>query len=159
MVAQSSAAGAGRSLPRATPALPACLGFKDYDWVEWTIERNVTETLGAGASVVLDPQAASPFESSIPIKNMHDLEWLAYYTDPPRWPTAIFGEIKPDLAAAGQPIFQSRCAHCTSMAMMDVPQPASSAARNASGGCRDRRHSGAQNLLPDTRQRPARHPA
>jgi hypothetical protein len=97
---------------------PAVWGFKDYDWVEWTIdtntvmERNVTETLGAGATVVLDPKASSLFESSIPIKNMHDLEWLAYYIDPPRWPTAVFGEIKPDLAAAGQRIFQSRCAGC-----------------------------------------------
>jgi hypothetical protein len=97
---------------------PPVWGFKDYDWLEWTIdtstvmERNVTETLGAGATVVLDPQAASLFESSIPIKNMHDLEWLAYYIDPPRWPTAIFGEVKPDLAEAGQRIFQSRCAGC-----------------------------------------------
>jgi hypothetical protein len=98
---------------------PPVWGFKDYDWVEWTIdtdtvmERNVTETLGAGASVILDPdRKASLFESSIPVKNMHDLEWLAYYTDPPRWPTAIFGEIKPDLAAAGERIFQSRCAGC-----------------------------------------------
>lgn len=98
---------------------PAVWGFKDYDWVEWTIdtdtvmERNVTETLGAGASVILDPsRTGSLFESSIPVKNMHDLEWLAYYTDPPRWPAAIFGEIKPDLAAAGERIFQSRCAGC-----------------------------------------------
>jgi len=97
---------------------PRVWGFKDYDWVEWTIdtntvmERNVTETLGGGATVVLDPKAASLFESSIPIKNMHDLEWVAYYIDPPRWPAAIFGEIKPDLAAAGQRIFQSRCAGC-----------------------------------------------
>ena len=43
---------------------------------------------------------------------MHDLEWLAYYIDPPRWPTAIFGEIKPDLAAAGEGIFRSQCAGC-----------------------------------------------
>jgi hypothetical protein len=97
---------------------PPVWGFKDYDWVEWTIdtntvmERNVTETLGAGATVVLDPKAPSVFESSIPIKNMHDLEWLAYYIDPPRWPMAVFGEIKPDLAAAGKRIFQSRCAGC-----------------------------------------------
>ena len=104
---------------RAQPQrFPPVWGFRDYDWVEWTIdtntvmERNVTETLGAGATVVLDPQAASLFESSIPIKNMHDLEWLAYYIDPPRWPTAIFGEINPDLAAAGQRIFQNRCAGC-----------------------------------------------
>lgn len=98
---------------------PQVWGFKDYDWVEWTqntntvMERNVTETLGAGATVVLDPaRATSLFESSIPMKNMHELEWLAYYIDPPRWPEAVFGAIKPDLAAAGQGIFQTRCAGC-----------------------------------------------
>ncbi|MBV9538487.1 MAG: hypothetical protein JOY70_06105 [Acidisphaera sp.] len=98
---------------------PAVWGFKDYDWVEWTIdtntvmERNFTETLGAGATVVLDPaRSASVFESSIPAANMHDLEWLAYYMDPPRWPTAVFGDIKPDLAAAGEGIFRARCAGC-----------------------------------------------
>jgi hypothetical protein len=98
---------------------PPVWGFKDYDWVEWTIdtntvmERNVTETLGAGATVVLDPgRTASLFDSSIPVRDMHQLEWLAYYLDPPRWPAAIFGEIKPDLAAAGEQIFRSRCAGC-----------------------------------------------
>jgi hypothetical protein len=98
---------------------PPVWGFKDYDWVEWTIdtntvmERNVTETLGAGATVVLDPKrTASLFDSSIPVRNMHQLEWLAYYIDPPQWPATIFGEIKPDLAAAGKLIFQSRCAGC-----------------------------------------------
>jgi hypothetical protein len=103
---------------QATKPFPQVSGFKDYDWIEWTIntntvmERDITETLGAGAPVILDPEASSIFESSIPIKNMHELEWLAYYIDPPKWPTAIFGEIKPDLAAAGQRIFQSRCAGC-----------------------------------------------
>jgi hypothetical protein len=98
---------------------PPVWGFKDYDWIEWTLntntalERNFTETLGAGATVVLDPRrTASLFESSIPMRNMHDLEWLAYYIDPPRWPAAIFGEIKPDLAAAGEGIFRSHCAGC-----------------------------------------------
>jgi hypothetical protein len=98
---------------------PPVWGFKDYDWVEWTIdtntvmERNFTETLGAGATVVLDPQrTASFFDSSIPMRSMHALEWLAYYIDPPRWPTAVFGEIKPDLAAAGKSIFYRRCAGC-----------------------------------------------
>jgi RoxA-like, cytochrome c-like len=106
-----------RSRPTAR-SLNISRAFKDYDWVEWTIdtntvmERNITETLGAGATVVLDPAAASLFESSIPIENMHDLEWLAYYIDPPRWPTAVFGEIKPDLAATGRSIFQARCASC-----------------------------------------------
>ena len=97
---------------------PRVWGFKDYDWIEWTVntntvmERNFTETLGAGATVVLDPKSASLFETSVPIKDMHDLEWLAYYIDPPRWPAAIFGEIKPDLAAAGGEIFKKQCAGC-----------------------------------------------
>jgi hypothetical protein len=98
---------------------PPVWGFKDYDWVEWTIdtntvmERNVTETLGAGASVVLDPkQTGSMFDNSIPIPNMHSLELLAYYIDPPRWPEAAFGAIKPELAAAGQAIFNRTCAGC-----------------------------------------------
>ena len=98
---------------------PSVWGFKDYDWVEWTIdtdtvmERNFTETLGAGATVVLDPKrTGSLFDSSIPIPNMHALEWLAYYIDPPRWPEAAFGAIKPDLAAAGETIFRGSCAGC-----------------------------------------------
>jgi hypothetical protein len=97
---------------------PRVWGFKDYDWIEWTIntntvmERNFTETLGAGATVVLDPKSASLFETSVPIKDMHDLEWLAYYLDPPKWPAGVFGEIKPDLAAAGGEIFKKRCARC-----------------------------------------------
>ncbi len=100
-------------------SFPRVWGFKDYDWIEWTIdtntvmERNFTETLGAGSTVVLDPKrTASLFESSIPITNMHELEWLAYYIDPPLWPTAIFGPINPDLAAAGKGIFQTQCAGC-----------------------------------------------
>ena len=97
---------------------PRVWGFKDYDWIEWTVntntvmERNFTETLGAGATVVLDPKSASLFETSVPIKDMHDLEWLAYYLDPPKWPASIFGEIKPELAAAGGEIFKSQCAKC-----------------------------------------------
>jgi hypothetical protein len=97
---------------------PRVWGFKDYDWIEWTVdtntvmERNFTETLGAGATVVLDPKSPSLFETSVPIKDMHDLEWLAYYLDPPKWPAAVFGEIKPDLAAAGGEIFKKQCAGC-----------------------------------------------
>jgi hypothetical protein len=99
-------------------SFPLVWGFKDFDWIEWTIntntvmERNFTETLGAGSTVVLDPKSGSLFESSIPIRNLHELELVAYYLDPPRWPVAIFGDIKPDLAATGERIFQSQCARC-----------------------------------------------
>ena len=98
---------------------PAVWGFRDYDWVEWTLdtdtvmERNFTETLGAGATVVLDPRrAGSLYDSSISMTNMHALEWLAYYIDPPSWPEAAFGAINPGLATAGAPIFRTNCAGC-----------------------------------------------
>ena len=97
---------------------PRVLGFKDYDWLEWTgntntvMERNITETLGAGATVVLDPKSPSLFESSIPVRNMHALEWLAYYIDPPKWPAEIFGPINADLKAAGREVFATHCAGC-----------------------------------------------
>jgi hypothetical protein len=100
-------------------SFPQVWGFKDYDWVEWTMdtntvmERNFTETLGAGATVVLDPKRTdSLFDSSIPMRNMHQLEWLAYYIDPPQWPAAVFGDIDAGLAAAGKGIFQKTCAGC-----------------------------------------------
>jgi mono/diheme cytochrome c family protein len=99
-------------------AAPPVWGFRDYDWVEWTLntntvmERNITETLGAGATVILDPARGSLFESSIPARNMHALEELAYGIDPPLWPAEVFGAIQPDLVARGAPIFQSRCAGC-----------------------------------------------
>lgn len=105
--------------PTATGVLPPVWGFRDYDWVEWTIntntvmERNITETLGAGATVVLDPaRGGSLFDSSIPVRNMHALEWLAYDIDPPRWPTDVFGPMDAGRAAAGEAIFRSRCAGC-----------------------------------------------
>jgi hypothetical protein len=77
------------------------------------MERNVTETLGAGATVVLDPSNTKAlFDNSIPVANMHRLEWLSYYIDPPKWPAEVFGAIRPDLAAAGEMIFKERCAGC-----------------------------------------------
>ena len=111
---------------------PRVWGFKDYDWIEWTIntntvmERNFTETLGAGATVVLDPKSASLFETSVPIKDMHDLEWLAYYLDPPNG--------QPRSSARSNPIWRRRAERssknsapgATNMATIDARQPASS---------------------------------
>ena len=125
------------------------------------MERNFTETLGAGATVVLDPKrTASLFDSSIPIKNMHELEWLAYYIDPPRWPAAVFGAIKPDLAAAGERIFRSRCAGCHEYG--DDRRTPTGLIRLRGMRPEDVGHrpdGGAQDLLPGARYRCARDPA
>jgi hypothetical protein len=104
----------------ADPAkFPQVFGFKDYLWLEWTLntdtvlERNFTETLGAGATVVLDPAAGtSLFNSSISINNLHDLEWLTYYIDPPRWPAALFGPVNAAMVERGKALFSDQCAGC-----------------------------------------------
>ncbi len=144
-------------------AFPPVWGFKDFDWVEWTIdtdsvmERNVTETLGAGATVVLDPaKTAALFDNSIPIANMHRLEWLSYYIDPPKWPAELFGAIKPDLAAAGQTIFRETLRGLSRIHRQgpDTERSHSSARLRPRAG-RYRRHGGAADFLPGPRNRAA----
>ena len=105
-------------VPLAAPVrFPPLWGFRDYQWIEWTqntnsvLERNVTETLGAGATVSLDP-GPKRFASTVPLRNLHQLEMTAYQVQPPAWPSAIFGA--PDAAAAnrGHAVFQAHCASC-----------------------------------------------
>ena len=99
---------------------PAAWGFKDYDWVEWTLdtdtvmERNVTETLGAGATVVLAPnQKASLFDSSIPIGNLHQLEWsgLLHRSAAPGRPQSS-AQSSPIWRRRARRIFSAQCASC-----------------------------------------------
>jgi hypothetical protein len=105
-------------VPLAAPVkFPPIWSFGDYQWIEWTqntnsiLERNVTETLGAGATAELD---AGPrrFESTVPVRNLHRLEITAYQLQPPKWPSAVFGA--PDAAAAGRgrAVFAAHCAGC-----------------------------------------------
>ena len=95
---------------------PIVWGFKDYDWVEWTIdtntvmERNVTETLGAGATVILDPRSASVFDSSIRRDGLR----RSSARSSPIWRRRGNAYSGADVSGA------------TSMAMIDAPQPASS---------------------------------
>jgi mono/diheme cytochrome c family protein len=105
-------------VPLAAPVkFPPIWGFKDYEWIEWTqntnsiLERNVTETLGAGATASLD---AGPgrFESTVPVRNLHQLETTAYRIQPPAWPSAVFGAPNADAVARGRDVFQTRCAGC-----------------------------------------------
>ncbi len=104
---------------------PPVWGFKDFEWVEWsqntnsTMERNFTETLGAGATVQLEPDSHDRFATSIPARNMHRLEELAYTITPPVWPEDVLGAIDRDLAAAGEAIFNLRCAACHEYTVAD----------------------------------------
>lgn len=110
---------------------PPIWNFKDYEWVEWTqntnsiVERNVTETLGAGASVNLDANAGSHlFESSVPVRNLHKLETTAYKIEPPKWPAAVFGQPDAAAVARGRQVFEkARCADCHEYEGADTRTP------------------------------------
>jgi len=100
---------------------PMVWGFREYAWFEWTLntntvmERNFTETLGAGATVLLEAKYASDgtrFSSSVPVRNMHRLETLAYRIEPPVWPAAILGDIDQGLVARGAELYATACAQC-----------------------------------------------
>jgi mono/diheme cytochrome c family protein len=98
---------------------PPVWKFNNYRWVEWTLntnsvmERNFTETMGAGATVKLDKKFGEDrFTSSIPARNMHRLEQLSYAIDPPPWPKHVFGPVNDDLVKIGGAIFAANCAGC-----------------------------------------------
>ncbi len=76
------------------------------------MERNFKETLGAGATVQLEAGSRNRFDTSIPARNMHRLEELAYTIKPPVWPEAVLGPIDPTLARTGAAIYQQRRAAC-----------------------------------------------
>jgi hypothetical protein len=105
-------------VPLAAPVkFPPIWNFKDYEWIEWTqntnsiLERNVTETLGAGASVNLDANAGPQrFDSTVSVRNLHQLETTAYKIEPPKWPAALFGEPDAAAVARGRQVFEA--AHC-----------------------------------------------
>ncbi len=107
-------------VPLAAPVkFPPIWGFHDYEWIEWTqntnsiLERNVTETLGAGATVKVEPGwGPRRFESSVPVANLHRLETAAYQLQPPKWPSALFGAPDPTAAGRGQAVFAKTCAGC-----------------------------------------------
>ena len=104
---------------------PPVWGFKDFEWVEWsqntnsTMERNFTEILGAGATVQLEPGSRDRFSTSIPARNMHRLEELAYTIAAPLWPEHVLGEIDRTLTAAGEAIYNQRCAVCHEYTVAD----------------------------------------
>jgi hypothetical protein len=107
-------------VPLAAPVkFPPIWSFGDYEWIEWTqntnsvLARNVTETLGAGATVNIEPSfGARRFESTVPVRNLHRLELTAYKLSAPAWPAGVFGAPDAAAAARGGLVFAARCAGC-----------------------------------------------
>jgi hypothetical protein len=106
---------------------PPVWGFKDTTGSNGPMDTDTV--MGAmsrkpsalGASVISIQRTPLSSKSSIPIKNLHELEWLAYYIDPPQWPAADlrrdqarFGGVRAN--AYSKPV----CRMPRSMAMIDV---------------------------------------
>jgi hypothetical protein len=71
------------------------------------LERNIGQALGMGA--VFDPVT---YESTLRIKNLHELEVLVHQLQPPKWPAEMLGPIDETKAKAGEKIFSDKCQGC-----------------------------------------------
>jgi hypothetical protein len=71
------------------------------------LERNIGQALGMGA--VFDPVT---YESTLRIKNLHELEVLVHQLQPPQWPAEMLGKIDETKAKAGEKIFNDKCQGC-----------------------------------------------
>ncbi len=95
-----------------------------FDWVQYNgsvsqpLARNIGEALGVGAIVPLrsDMNEALPeqerFRTSVDIAGLQQIEHTLQTLAPPRWPTAILGEIDQAKADHGKQLFEQHCRGC-----------------------------------------------
>jgi hypothetical protein len=101
-----------------------------FIWVQYDgsimqpMMRNAGESLGVGALITLDAEAADNLSSSVRIDNLHTIEQtLAGPTAPfeakrfsglqsPRWPEDILGQIDQAKAAQGAVLYERYCQGC-----------------------------------------------
>jgi mono/diheme cytochrome c family protein len=86
--------------------------------VRQPMTRNVSESLGTGASAQLLNAYGSPipeaehFDTSVMIDNLAKLEMGLWSLEPPKWNEDCMGKIDWDKARKGQAIFENTCQHC-----------------------------------------------
>ncbi|MEM7083907.1 MAG: di-heme-cytochrome C peroxidase [Pseudomonadota bacterium] len=95
-----------------------------FDWVQYNgsvrqpLSRNIGESLGVGARVLLTDDYGRPlppeqrFSSSTSIPNLQTIEHTLQTLQPPRWPEAVFGDVDADNAEAGKALFEQHCQGC-----------------------------------------------
>ena len=95
-----------------------------FDWVQYNgaiqqpMVRNIGETLGVRAEVNLSNPQAGLYQSTVNVRNLHDMEMLlagpAPFTGvrPPTWPEQIFGPIDHAKAEAGKKLYEQHCQGC-----------------------------------------------
>ncbi|TRD20647.1 di-heme-cytochrome C peroxidase [Palleronia caenipelagi] len=87
-------------------------------WVQWggilhrPITRNLGESLGAMVRVNMDPDEGELFESTVTLREQHQLEVDIRELEAPQWPAEVFGEIDQDLAAKGKELVAENCSSC-----------------------------------------------
>ena len=95
-----------------------------FDWVQYNgaiqqpMVRNIGESLGVRAEVNLSNPQAGLYQSTVNVKNLHDMEMLlagpAPFTGvrPATWPEQIFGPIDRAKAETGKKLYEQHCQGC-----------------------------------------------
>jgi len=88
-------------------------GTGDLSWSDW--DNNTTSSLGRSMATALAGGAAfdpDSFLSTVPPRNLYELDELSRKITPPTWPEAIFGKVDPVKSQRGAEVFQQRCVKC-----------------------------------------------
>ncbi len=84
------------------------LSWSNYDGsTQSTLERSVATALAGGA--VFDP---TTYQSTVPLRNLGELEALSAKITAPAWPEEVFGKIDRAKAERGAVHFKEHCAKC-----------------------------------------------
>lgn len=88
-------------------------GTGDLQWSDW--DNNTTSSLGRSMATALAGGAAfdpESFLSTVPPRNLYQLDELSRKITPPTWPEEIFGKIDPAKSQRGAGLFQQHCVKC-----------------------------------------------
>jgi mono/diheme cytochrome c family protein len=92
---------------------PPLWGTGSFLWTDWdgstqsTLGRSLATALAGGAA--FDPRT---HQSTVPLRNVAELDRLAEKITPPPWPTDLFGPIDAERAKRGAALYQDHCIKC-----------------------------------------------
>jgi mono/diheme cytochrome c family protein len=88
-------------------------GTSHLQWSDW--DNNTTSSLGRSMATALAGGAAfdpDSFHSTVPPRNLFELDELSRKITAPVWPEAVFGKIDPVKAERGGELFKQHCVRC-----------------------------------------------
>ena len=115
---------------KAPTSYPALWLAPQLEFVQWNpiaaspIGRNGGQVMGVFGQTNLAPGNGTPFQSTMLLEDLHNLEQWLTVLRPPRWDEALMGEIDVALAEQGSEIFATNCSGCHNMAPYKMTDPA-----------------------------------